>query len=56
MSPEQRKAAKDQAELMQTAELIAREMGFGVVPESDASPLAEEYRSALKAFHAASVD
>ncbi|MFN7842130.1 MAG: peptidylprolyl isomerase [Pirellula sp.] len=55
LSPEQRKAVQAQAELVETAELIAREMSFGVVPESDDSQLAKDYREALKAFHAASV-
>jgi cyclophilin family peptidyl-prolyl cis-trans isomerase len=55
LSPEQRKAVKDQAEFMETAEMIAREQTFGVVPDSDESPLAVEYRGALKAFSSASV-
>ncbi|MCU0719447.1 MAG: peptidylprolyl isomerase [Pirellula sp.] len=55
LSPEQRKAAQAQAELMETAELIAREQTFGVIPESDVSQLAVEYRESLKAFSAASV-
>jgi cyclophilin family peptidyl-prolyl cis-trans isomerase len=55
LSPEQRKAVQDQAQFMETAEQIAREQGFGVVPESDDSPLAKEYREAYKAFQSASI-
>ncbi|MFN7877328.1 MAG: peptidylprolyl isomerase [Pirellula sp.] len=55
LSPEQRRAVKAQAEMMETAELIARELTFGVVPDSDESPLAVEYRDALKAFSSASI-
>lgn len=55
LSPEQRKAVQDQAQLMETAELIAREQGFGVVPDSDESPQAVSYRESYKAFQSASI-
>ena len=56
LSPEQRKAAQAQTEIMETAELIARELTFGVIPDSDDSQLARDYRESLKAFSAASID
>lgn len=56
LSPEQRKIIKDESELLETAESIAREMRFGIVSETDQSPLAIEYRNALKAFQESSAD
>lgn len=56
LSPEQRKLIKAETELMETAESIAREMEFGVIPEEDQSPLAIEYRAAFTAFSEAMAD